>query len=221
MDNNKEDLKRFALWFGVGVILIGSFLTIMFLNNPTPTTPGLLSKAVTAEDWSKGEKNSKVTLVEYSDFQCPACRNAEGAVQAIMGEFGTHISFTYRNFPLRTIHQNSQISAQAAEAAGMQGKFWEMHSLLFMNQTIWSSQPADVVQATFADYAKQLGLNVEQFKKDMVSEKAASLVDEDAKSGEASGVDSTPTFFLNNKQLKPQSNDDFRKSIRDAVDASA
>jgi predicted DsbA family dithiol-disulfide isomerase len=90
-----------------------------------------------------------------------------------------------------------------------------------MNQALWSSQPADVVQATFADYARQLGLNVEQFKKDMVSEKAANLVNEDAKSGEASGVDSTPTFFLNNTQLKPQSNDDFRKSIRDAVDASA
>lgn len=220
MDNN-EDIKRFSLWFIVGVVLIGSFLAIMFMSKATPTTPGLLSKEVTAEDWSKGEKNSKVTLVEYSDFQCPACRAWEPQIASLMSEFGTHISLTYRNFPLRQVHPNSQISAQAAEAAGMQGKFWEMHSLLFEKQAIWSPQPPDAVKDTFADYAKQLGLDVDQFKKDLTSDKAANLVNEDSDSGTSSGVDSTPTFFLNNKELKPQSNDEFRKLIRDAVDASA
>lgn len=220
MDNN-EDVKRFALWFIVGVILIGSFLAIMFMSKTTPTTPGLLSKEVTSDDWIKGQKDSKVTLVEYSDFQCPACRAWEPQITKIMSEFGAHISLVYRNFPLRQVHLNSQISAQAAEAAGMQGKFWEMHALLFENQSIWSPQPSDAVKDTFADYAKQLGLDVDQFKKDLTSDKAASNVNEDFDSGTASGVDSTPTFFLNNKEIKPQSNDEFRQLIRDAIDASA
>lgn len=221
MDNN-EDIKRFMLWFVVGVLLIGSFLGIMFISKTPPSTPGILSKAVTADDWMKGDKNSKVSLVEYSDFQCPACRSAEPTVESIVSEFGSHIRFVYRNFPLGApLHPNSQIAAQAAEAAGIQGKFWEMHDLLFDKQPTWAPQGVDAVQATFADYAGQLGLNVDQFKKDLTSDKVLGLVSDDKNSGTASGVDSTPTFFLNNSEIKPQSNDEFRKLIRDAVDASA
>jgi len=220
MDNN-DDVKRFTLWFIVGVILISSFLGIMFLSKAPSTSPGKLNKAVSADEWIKGEKNSKVTLVEYSDFQCPACRAWEPEVESIMSEFGTHIRLVYRNFPLRQLHPNSQIAAQAAEAAGMQGKFWEMHNLLFQNQKAWAPQPSESVKDAFATYAGQLGLNVEQFKNDMNSDKAAGFVNDDESGGEASGVDSTPTFFLNGSEIKPQNNDDFRKLIRDAIDASA
>jgi protein-disulfide isomerase len=219
--NNNEDVKRFMLWFLVGVVLIGSFLAIIFLSKGPAVTPGKLSKEVTTDEWMKGEKNAKVTLVEYSDFQCPACRNREPEITNLVNEFGAHIRFVYRNFPLRQIHFNSQISAQAAEAAGLQGKYWEMHDLLFEKQQTWSPQSANVVKATFADYAAQLGLNVDQFKKDLTSNKVEELVNEDADSGEASGVNSTPTFFLNGLELKQNNNDELRKLIRDAVDASA
>jgi protein-disulfide isomerase len=220
MDNN-EDIKRFTLWFIVGVVLIGSFLALMFMNKGPEVTPGKLSKPASADEWIKGDKDAKVTLVEYSDFQCPACRAWEPRIESLMNEFGNHVRLVYRNFPLKTIHQNAQISAQAAEAAGMQGKYWEMHSLLFEKQSIWSPQTSVVVKETFASYAADLGLNVEQFKKDLVSDKAKSLVDEDSDSGKASGVDSTPTFFLNDLEIKPQNNDNFRQLLRDAVDASA
>lgn len=219
--NNNEDVKRFMLWFIVGVVLIGSFLTIIFLSKGPDVTPGKLSKEATTDEWIRGDKNSKVTLVEYSDFQCPACRNREPEVNSLVNEFGTHMRYVYRNFPLRQIHLNSQISAQAAEAAGLQGKYWEMHNLLFEKQQTWSPQPADVVKATFAEYAAQLGLNVDQFNKDLTSNKVEGLVNEDADSGKASGVNSTPTFFLNGLELKQKNNDELRKLIRDAVDASA
>ena len=220
MDNN-EDIKRFTLWFIVGVVLIGSFLALMFMNKGPEVTPGKLSTPASADEWIKGDKDAKVTLVEYSDFQCPACRAWEPRIESLMNEFGNHVRLVYRNFPLKTIHQNAQISAQAAEAAGMQGKYWEMHGLLFEKQSIWSPQTSTVVKETFASYAADLGLNVEQFKKDLVSDKAKSLVDEDSDSGKASGVDSTPTFFLNDLEIKPQNNDNFRQLLRDAVDASA
>ncbi len=220
MDNN-EDIKRFTLWFIVGVVLIGSFLALMFMNKGPEVTPGKLSTPASADEWIKGDKDAKVTLVEYSDFQCPACRAWEPQIESLMSEFGNHVRLVYRNFPLKTIHQNAQISAQAAEAAGMQGKYWEMHSLLFEKQSIWSPQTSVVVKETFAGYAADLGLNVEQFKEDLVSDKAKSLVDEDSDSGKASGVDSTPTFFLNDLEIKPQNNDNFRQLLRDAVDASA
>ncbi|MCX6734697.1 MAG: thioredoxin domain-containing protein [Candidatus Peregrinibacteria bacterium] len=221
MDNN-EDVKSFTLWFLVGVILIGSFLAIMFMSKTPVATPGTLSKAVAADEWIKGQKDSKVTLVEYSDFQCPACRAWEPEIANIMSEFGTHIRLVYREFPLGApLHPNSQMGAQAAEAAGIQGKFWEMHDLLFQNQSIWAPQGPDAVQSTLADYAKQLGLNMDQFNKDLNSDKVVKLVTEDKDSGTASGVNSTPTFFLNNKEIKPQSNDDFRKLIRGEIDSSS
>lgn len=219
--NNNEDVKSFMLWFIVGVVLIGSFLAIIFLSKAPAVTPGKLSKEVTTDEWMRGEKDSKVTLVEYSDFQCPACRNWEPEINSLINEFGTHIRFVYRNFPLRQIHFNSQISAQAAEAAGLQGKYWEMHNLLFEKQQTWSPQPSDVVKATFAEYAAQLGLNVDQFNKDLTSNKVEGLVNDDYDSGIASGVNSTPTFFLNGLELKQKNNDELRNLIRDAVDASA
>lgn len=220
-NEDNQDIKRFALWFLVTVVIIGSFIAIMFMSKKPTVTPGELSAPVKADEWMEGTRDAKVTLVEYSDFQCPACRLWEPEIQSIINEFGAHMRLVYRNYPLKKIHLNSQIAAQAAEAAGLQSKFWEMHDILFANQSTWSSQASDAVQLTFADYAKQIGLNVDQFNKDLNSGKVADLVEEDVKSGDASGVDSTPTFFLNGTKLNSKNNDDFRKSIRDAVDASA
>ncbi|MBI5754450.1 DsbA family protein [Candidatus Peregrinibacteria bacterium] len=217
--SDNQDIKRFALWFLVTIVIIGSFVAIMFLSKTPDVTPGKLSTPVKADEWIRGTKDARVTLVEYSDLQCPACRAWEPEVQSLLSEFGTHMRFVYRHYPLRQIHKNSQIATQAAEAAGLQGKFWEMHDIMFGNQATWSPQPPDVVKATFADYAKQIGLNVDQFNKDLDSGKVKDLVEEDVKSGDAAGVNSTPSFFLNGTQLNPKDNDDFRKLIRDAVNA--
>lgn len=218
---NQEDSKRVLLWSLVATVLIGSFLAIMFMSSFPPATPGELATPVSENEWIKGTKDAKVTLVEYSDLQCPACLRWQSTLQSVVGEFGAHMRLVYRNYPLRSIHKNAQIAAQAAEAAGIQGKFWEMHDTLFANQSAWSLQPAGAVEATFADYAGKIGLDVEQFKKDLNSGAVRDAVSEDIKGGDASGVNSTPTFFLNGKQINPTDDDNLRKLIRDAVEASA
>ncbi len=221
MENQADsNSKSILLWSFVATILIGSFLVLMFLSKTPPVTPGKLSTPVAEGEWIKGAKDAKVTLVEYSDFQCPACLRWQPTVQGIINEFGAHIRFVYRNYPLRTIHQNAQLAAQAAEAAGLRGKFWEMHDALFANQSAWSSQPANVATSTLADYAGQIGLDVEQFNKDLNSGTVRDAVAEDVSSGDSSGVNSTPSFFLNGTQVNPSNDENFRKLIRDAVEQS-
>ncbi len=218
-----SDIKRILLWSLAAVAIIGGFLAIIFLagspggssGNNGPITP------VTASEWIKGNKDSKVELVEYSDFQCPACLTREPLIKKLMDEFSTNIKFVYREFPLRSIHKNSQIAAQAGEAAGMQNKFWEMHDKLFENQSAWSPKTKSEVINDFIDYAGQLGLNVEQFKKDLESDAAEKAVNEDYDGGDDAGVAATPTFFLNGKQINPGSYEDFRELIRTAIESAA
>lgn len=212
-----SDLKRFLLWLAVAVVLIGSFLAIMFMNGGF--TPGKLASEVGADEWIKGNPEAKVTLVEYSDLQCPACKARLPLIKSIVDEFGNHIRFVYRHFPLY-IHDNSQIAAQAAEAAGLQGKFWEMHDILFENQESWSPLEKDQVETAFAIYAAKIQLDIAKFKLDIDSGAVRDAVKSDADSGESAGVNSTPTFFLNGKKINPSDNEEFRTLVRDAVETS-
>ena len=130
--------SRLIFWGIVVVIIFGSIFLI--IKAAAPKSDGtILTDKITAEDWIKGEANAKITIVEYSDFQCPACSYFAAIMDSITAEFGSHIQFSYRHFPLTSIHQNSMLAAQATEAAGLQGKFWEMHDILFINQKDWSN----------------------------------------------------------------------------------
>ena len=103
-------------------------------------------------------------LIEYSDFQCPACKAYYPVVSKIADELGTKVQVVYRNYPLSQLHKNARTAASAAEAAGKQGKFWEMHDVLFINQEKWSESKD--VKRDFSAYAKAIGLSVEQFTQD-------------------------------------------------------
>lgn len=213
-----QDTKRIIKWLVVALIIIGSFIAIIFANQSSNTlatidTPG-------TDEPSKGPLDAKVTLVEYSDFQCPACAAREPLVENLINEFGNHLRFVYRYFPLRSIHKNSQISSQAAEAADLQGKFWEMHDLLFANQIAWSNLGSEEAQQTFVGYATQLGLDGEKFKTDLTSNAVENAVNEDYDSGEAAGVTSTPTFFLNGAAINPGTYDEFRTLVREKIEAN-
>lgn len=219
-----DDIKRIVLWGVAAIGIIGGFLAIVFLfGSPDGSGGGNFGAIppVSANEWIKGNKDSKVELVEYSDLQCPACLTREPLIKKLMDEFGTNIKFVYRHFPLRSIHKNGQMAAQAAEAAGMQGKFWEMHDILFENQSKWSPESSGDVKDSFADYAGQIGINVEQFKKDLESDAAEEGVNEDYNGGNDAGVNATPTFFLNGKQINPGSYEDFRELIRQAIESAA
>lgn len=171
--------------------------------NPSAGTNGspVSSAALTASDWVKGNKDARVVLIEYSDFQCPACRTYYPVVKQLTAELGDRVAFVYRHFPLRSIHANAEMAARAAEAAGKQEKFWEMHDRLFEKQDVWA--PERSVQETFAFYAGELGLNVEQFKNDMKSGEVKDAVSDDYASGTAAQVNGTPTFFVNGKRIQP------------------
>lgn len=205
------------------VIILAIILIILFITSvdtekeKTPTTSIRQAEPISDSDWVKGKSGGKVTLIEYSDLQCPACAIYYPVVKQITEEFGQEVLFAYRHFPLRTIHFNSQLASQAAEAAGKQGKFWQMHDLLFENQSEWAkvSDPHQL----FLQYAKELDLDPDQFNKDLVSDAVKEEVEKDYQSGVEVGVNVTPTFFLNNIKLQnPASFEEFRGIIQKEVE---
>ncbi|MEJ7558178.1 MAG: DsbA family protein [Pedobacter sp.] len=141
-------------------------------------------------DQTQGNEQAAVKLVEYGDYQCPYCRDAYSIVKNIQSTFGDQILFVFRNFPLQEAHRYANIASQAAEAAGKQGKFWEMHDAIFENQ--------DQLNEDFLDtLAEKLGLDREQFEWDLNSEEISTKVENDFESGVRSGVNGTPSFFIN------------------------
>lgn len=166
---------------------------------------------VKADDHTKG--NGTVILMEYSDFQCPACASYSPAVKQLINDFPDQIKFVYRHFPLYQIHKNAKGASYAAESASNQGKFWEMHDLLFANQSSWgeSNDP----EPLFREYAKSLTLNEETFVNDMKNKELRAGVDKDLMEGTSLGVNSTPTFFINGNKLQdiPRTYEGFKTLI--------
>jgi len=152
-----------------------------------------LTPPVSALDHAIGPDDAPVTLVEYGDYECPYCGMAHPVVKAAQHELGNQLRFVFRNFPLAEAHPHARIAAQAAEAAGAQGRFWEMHDLLFENQN--ALEPQDLV-----GYARSLGLDIPQFERDLEAGTYAKKVRDDFRSGVKSGVNGTPTFFVNGER---------------------
>ncbi|MDB5165302.1 MAG: hypothetical protein JWM00_192 [Candidatus Saccharibacteria bacterium] len=144
-----------------------------------------------------GKKDSKVVLIEYGDFQCPGCGGAHPQIKAITEEYDTKITFVFRNFPLTSIHPNARAAAAAVEAAGLQGKYWEMHNIVFDNQNNWKDASTTERDAFFTQYAIEAGANKDQFIKDLASVAIGKKISFDQALGKKVGVNSTPTFFLN------------------------
>ena len=149
-----------------------------------------LTMAVGARDHAQGHADAPVTLVEYGDYQCPHCGRAHPIVKKIQQRLGSQLRFVFRNFPLSTLHPNAQSAAEAAEAAGAQGRFWEMHDLLLEHQRT-------LTDAALTQYAETVGLDSHRFQRDLADRSFEARVREDFRSGVRSGVNGTPTFFIN------------------------
>jgi protein-disulfide isomerase len=145
---------------------------------------------ITGADHVLGSESANVTLVEYGDYQCPSCGEAYPIVKELMSQLDRQLLFVFRNFPLATVHPHAETAAEAAEAAGTQGQFWEMHDMLFENQDALDNE--DIVQ-----YAAALGLDETRFIRDLAGHANAARVREDFLGGVRSGVNGTPTFFIN------------------------
>ncbi|HEV7596066.1 MAG TPA: DsbA family protein [Gemmatimonadaceae bacterium] len=156
---------------------------------------GQLTPPVSAQDQAAGPEDAPVTLVEYGDYECPYCGMAHPIVKRAQQELGNQLRFVFRNFPLAEAHPHARLAAQAAEAAAAQGKFWEMHDMLFENQT--ALEPDDLV-----GYAKSIALDITRFERDLEAGTFAKKVRDDFRSGVRSGVNGTPTFFVNGKRYE-------------------
>jgi len=181
---------------------------------------GQLTPPVNALDHVAGPDDAPVTLVEYGDFECPYCGMAHPIVKAAQRELGNQLRFVFRNFPLAEAHPHARLAAQAAEAAGAQGRFWEMHDMLFEHQ--YALELHDLI-----GYAKSLGLDVQQFERNLEAGTYAKKVRDDFRSGVRSGVNGTPTFFVNGERYNGSwANEEafigaLRDAARQAVEASA
>ncbi len=202
----------------------GIFLLSKNSNNPSatpaPANPALLvhtdshQTATASAEVKSLPAGRQVTIVEFGDYQCPACGQAYPITKQVLKDYGDKINFVFRNFPLPQ-HKNAQISAEAAEAANAQGKFWQMHDKLYETQADWgeSDKPLD----KFLVYAKDLGLDVNKFKADVTGNKYQKFIDSDTADGTALNVNATPTFYINGGSLPgiPSYND--FKSIIDQI----
>ncbi|MEA2511940.1 MAG: hypothetical protein QOJ59_1427 [Thermomicrobiales bacterium] len=152
-----------------------------------------LTPPVTTDDHILGPATAAVTLAEYGDYECPYCGMAHPIVKEVMRRMGDELRFVFRHFPLTQIHPHAERAAEAAEAAGAQGKFWEMHDTLFEHQDALGD-------VHLVGYAEMLGLDVDRFVVDLANGRYAGRVREDFRSGIWSGVNGTPTFFINGRR---------------------
>ncbi len=162
----------------------------------------------------RGQPRAPVTLEEFGDFQCPPCATAAGVIDKLEQDYGSRLRVVWRNFPL-AMHAHALEAALAAEAAGLQGRFWEMHDLLYQNQDVWSK--ASDVRPFFNMYARSLGLDVERFAKDSASDEVKARVVSDGEHGVSRGVKNTPTLFINDREVR---NSFSPERLHEAIDAA-
>ncbi len=201
--------------FATILILWGVFT--LFTQPATQSKPADLK--VTSKDHIRGDMKAPVTIIEYSDFQCPACSAYEPMVRDILKANPKTVRIVYRHFPLDQ-HVHAREASYAAEAGGAQGKFFEFHDMLFDTQKSWESEK-DVAK-TFRSYAQKLKLDMKKYDADRVSKATKERVESDHASALTYGVDSTPTFFINGVKIdNPRNKAEFQKAIDDALKAVA
>jgi protein-disulfide isomerase len=163
----------------------------------------------------RGNPDAPATLEEFADFQCPPCGSFASFGEELLKQYDSRLRIVFRNFPLPG-HKHAREAALAAEAAGLQGRFWEMHDVLYREQAVWSTAPN--TRELFESYAGTIGLNLDQFRKDMDGEKVREQVDSDHALGDSLGVKLTPTLFINNHPVDPK--DKNAEGVRAAIDAA-
>lgn len=188
--------KKF--WLVIGAIA-AIFIGIWYFGNGDSKNNSDTGNAK-ASNHVKGNIDSKVTLLEYGDFQCPVCGGYYPTVSEVMEKYHDKIKFQFRNLPLTQQHQHALVASRAAEAASKQGKFWEMYEQLFANQSTWSA--SNQSSQYFEQYAGQIGLNVAQYKTDLANRETNQIVNADVAEFNKTGDRvQTPTFYLNGKKI--------------------
>ncbi len=212
-------MKRALPFLIIGIVLVIAVMAALYLKrssdapgaplSPTAGSPATNNRTSPSSDpaaatgatppHTHGPEDAPVTLEEFGDFECPPCGMLHPVLQTMEKEFGGRIRIIFREFPLVPAHVHALAAARSAEAAGLQGKFWEMHDLLYDNQKVWHE--AFDARPIFEDYAKRIGLNLEKFRSDLSSEAVAQRIFLDGKRARALGVTGTPTVFINGREI--------------------
>lgn len=218
-------MKRILPFIIILVVLGAALTSVWYLTRPMPASPTVETPAAPAAapqspgtpatapqqtavktgvpganpPHTKGPANAPLKLEEFGDFECPPCAMFHPILEQMEAEFGDKLQVTFREFPLVPMHRHAIAAASAAEAAGLQGKFWQMHKLIYEHQKEWKEQFD--VRPVFEGYAKQIGLDVERFKRDVGSDLVAQRIFQDGKRGHSLGVKGTPAVFLNGREL--------------------
>ena len=218
------------------VVVLGGLVAWARIANPPIDVSNVESNSIVAAsvhngniaDHTTGSETNKILLVEYGDYQCPSCAGAHPNIKTILDEYGDDITFVFRNFPLTSMHPNARAAAAAAEAAGLQDKFWEMHDMLYEKQNDWSSLDASERTIIFNSYATSLGLELDKFETDFAGEDVNKKISFDLALGKKVGTTATPTFFLNGDKIDEQTSSgivqgnltEIRKKLDALVDKS-
>lgn len=193
----------------VAVLLLGGLVAWTRITNPPMDVSGINNNSIvtasdqngTIADHVTGSDAKKILFIEYGDFQCPSCEGAYPNVKTLLEEYGDTVTFIFRNFPLTSIHPNARAAAAVAEAAGLQGKYWEMNNMLYEKQSDWNNLDAKQRTTIFNGYATTLGLDIEKFNMDIASKNVSQKISFDLALGKTAGVSATPSFFLNGKAV--------------------
>ena len=218
---SRQSMKRylpFLVVVVVALLTLGSGAILYHAKRPElKSIPGdkVLSGKSDESMHIRGNPDAPVTLEEFGDFQCPPCSSFASFGEELLKQYYSRLRIVFRNFPL-SAHEHAREAALAAEAAGMQGRFWEMHDALYREQAAWSKAPN--ARELFESYAGTIGLNLDQFRKDMDSEKAKERVDSDHARGDSLGVKVTPTLFINDQPVEPK--DKNPEGLRAAINAA-
>jgi protein-disulfide isomerase len=225
MSSKEKSIKRHLPFIIIAVVLllavVGSSLLYRSAQQPAAANRNASSSAQpkalpgAQPPHAKGAENAPATLEEYGDFECPPCGRFYPELKKMEADYGPEkLRIVFRQFPLMNMHKHALAAAYAAEAAGLQGHFWEMYDKLYSDQATWTQAP-DASQF-FINYARDIGLDVDRFKSDLNSAQVQTRVMQDFQRGKSLGVVGTPTIFVNGRQLPATATD---KEIRDAINA--
>ncbi len=196
------------------VLLVAAAGTALLLrSNQRGDSSSRATGTQSPDNANKNASNTVVTLEEFGDYQCPPCGQLHPTLKRLKQEYGDHLQFIFRNLPLTKIHQNALAAAQAAEAARIQNHFWEMHDLLYENQSLWKDDinPSSI----FIKFAADLGLNTAQFIRDLDDKQIQMRIEADMDTAAKQGIEGTPTILINGRQLRAEMTtpDGVRKGI--------
>ncbi len=221
------DKIRWIIFGGIVVILFGALVvynqaTRVNVDVSKVDANTILPASVqngNIADHVEGSTSGKITLIEYGDFQCPYCGQVYPQIKSIMNTYKDNVTLIFRNFPLSTIHPNALAAAAVAEAAGLQGKYWAMHDLLYTNQADWDSLTGSARTNVFKGYATSLGLNITKFDTDLTGSAVTQKIAFDRALGDKMNVQSTPSIYLDGTLISSDVNQDLEQGTGSKLEA--